>query len=261
MLLIATGWAGPCGIWDGGLFVGPVQAGLEEGNLGTARSPCLRTHLGLDVGGYAVIDTANFYGHLPGAGTVEASIVFAPRLEASFGFEAIRYETVIAPLTVSYLGIGTTTAGLTWQGGSTEHWVWGLDSRLTIPTSSGLYQNAFPFGLHVGATASFMPSEHFEVHGQWTVLGSAAASAGPAYPRMGFNATVGAAWRPGDAFALVVDAVGAFGHDTPLDVVAVAPAFRFGMGPHAGLALEALVPLAGSERALATGDLRFTWRL
>lgn len=259
--LVSAAAAGPCDTFDGGLVMGPTRAGFFEGDLGRGRSPCLRSAVGFDGGAYAVVDTANFYGHLVGAGALSGSVVFAPRLEANVSVEAVRYETVIAPLTSSYLGLGTTTAGLAWKGGETDHWAWGMNSRLVIPTSSGLYQNAFPFGLDVGVAASWMPVDQVELHGQWSVLGSTAVSTGPGYARMGLDTTLGAAWRPGRAFSLGLDLVGGFGHDTPLDVLAVAPAFRFGLGRHAGLALEAAVPLAGSERALATGDLRFDWRL
>ncbi len=259
--LLSMAMAGPCDVYDGGLVHGPTQTGFYEGELGRGRSPCLRNHVGFDASAYAVVDTANFYGHIVAAGTLEGSVVFLPRLEANFSIETIRYDTVIGPLTSAYMGLGTTTAGFAWSGGQAAEWAWGVNSRLVLPTSSGLYQNAFPFGMDVGVAASWTPSAAFDLHGQWTVLGSSAASAGPGLARMGINTTVGAAWRPGKAFALGVDLVGGFGHDAPLDVVAVAPAIRFGLGRHAGLSIEAAVPLAGAERALAAGDLRFNWRL
>ncbi len=259
--LLSMALASPCDVYDGGLVQGPTQTGFFEGELGRGRSPCLRDHVGFDAGAYAVVDTANFYGHIVGAGTLEASVVFLPRLEANISVEALRYDSVIGPLTSTYVGLGTTTAGFAWNGGETDAWAWGVNSRLVLPTSSGLYQNAFPFGMDVGVTAAWMPVDVVEVHGQWTVLGSTAVSAGPGYPRMGLNTTVGAAWRPGRAFSFGLDLVGGFGHEAPLDVFAVAPAIRFGLGDHAGLSIEAGVPLAGSERALATGDLRFNWRL
>lgn len=259
MLLVAAAAAHPCEHWADGMAVGPGGAGLLDGDLGVARRACQRTEAALSGGAYLLADTANFYGHIVAGGHFSGSYVFAPETEAFVDLELVRYDSVIAPIAVDYLGIGYTAVGLNrtvWRG---ERGVVALNGKVVAPTAVGLHQNAWPFGADLGLSAMWSPGEHVEGHAQIGVLGSAALG-GPAFPAAGLRVTAGGVWRPGKAFGFGLDGVAGFGYVAPLDVVAVAPAFRFGIGRGGGLALEATVPLLGAERGLATVDLEGSWR-
>lgn len=266
-LFAGLAWADPCATTDSSGFAtgpiptGPVPVGYLDGDLGVAHRLCGRTEVSLGAGGLAVVDTANFYGHIVAGGTLSGSWAATDRTEIYAAIEAFRYDSVITPIPATYMGFGHVSLGASQRLWESDNFGIGAHGRLVVPTAVGLYRNAYPLGLDLGVSALWAAHRTFRVHGDVGGLGSAAISAGPALPWAGARVTVGAEWQPVRPFAVVVDLDSAFGYTDAVDHVAGSLGLRAGIGKRVGLELAASYPFAGRERALATGELRVDVRL
>ncbi|MDP2307014.1 MAG: hypothetical protein Q8P18_13400 [Pseudomonadota bacterium] len=257
----SVGWAGPCETDTTGIATGPVTVGFQDGDLGVPRRVCARSEVGLAPGGLAVVDTANFYGHIVAGGTLEGSWAPSRRTEVYASVEAFRYDSVITPIPATYMGFGHVGIGASQRLWDNEAVAIGLHGRVVAPTAVGLYRNAYPIGLDIGVSGLWAPLPTLRVHADVAGLGSAAISHGPSLPRAGARVMVGGEWQPVKPFALVLDVTSGFGYTAPVDSVAASLGLRFGIGDRVGIELGASVPLAGRERTLAAGELKFNVRL
>lgn len=242
-----------------GLATGPVTATLADGGLGRARRACPRSEIGGAVRGLLLVDTPNFYGHLVGGLHFDGSWALDGRTELYGQLELIRYDSVISAATATYLGPGHTALGATRRLDDDGPVAWGLTGKVVLPTAFGLYRNAFPLAADLGAVAQ-VGDGLFQAHGALLLKGSVQASRGPAFPRGGVAPTLGGAFVPGRAFAVVVDLQSGFGYDAPVDHLSLAPALRFA-AQRVGIDVAATLPLAGRERALTGIELRTVGRL
>lgn len=250
-----------CDGLQNGLADGQVQVGFLDGDLGVARTPCVRSTLGLAAGGGAIIETANLYGHLAGGATLRGSWAVSTRTALYASVEAVRYDGVIAPISSSALGPGYTDLGVTTDVVHTEHAAVAVQATAVLPTAVTLNRHGAPLSADLGVIAAWSPTRAWTVHGSALGLGTLAAGGGPLFPAAGAHVDAGAEWRPTGGFGLVADVLAGFGYTAPVDVVAVGVGVRGAIGPHAGLALEVNAPVAGRERTLAALDLRLDWRL
>jgi hypothetical protein len=261
LLALSAAWAAPCANDNTALPAGPVAVGFADGDLGVARRLCPRTEVGISGGGLAVVETENFYGHIVTGGTLDGSWAASHKTEVFASIEAFRYDSVITPISASFMGFGHTALGATHQVWRDEKAILGVHGRLVLPTAVGLYRNAWPLAMDLGVGARWQPVRTLEVHGDIGALGSAAISAGSAGPRAGATVTAGVAWNPVKPFALVADVDAGFGYTAALDHLAAAVALRGALGQRVGIELGVTLPLAGRERALAAGELRVSTRL
>lgn len=252
---------GLCAVDTTGYATGPVPVSFMDGDLGAPRRYCPRTEASLGAGGLAIIDTANFYGRIAAGGTLSGSWAASAKTEVYAGIEFIRYETVITPIPADYLGFGHVSLGVSHHLYENDTLGLGVHGRTVLPTAVGLYNHAFPVGLDVGVSGVWQPVDVFSVHADVGAVGGAAITGGPAYPRAGARVTVGAQWHPVAPFGVVLDVASGFGYAEAVDHVAGGIALRGAIGKRVGIELGALVPFAGDERALATGELRVDVRL
>lgn len=252
--------ADPCAAALDGMAVGPVTAGLLDGDLGRARRACGRSEVGLTGSGFLLADVPNFYGHIVAGATVDMSGALSSRAELFGSLEVLRSDTVMSAITANYLGPGHTTFGGSYRFLVLDGLTLAASTKLVLPTAFGLYRRSWPFGMDLGVTASGVAGP-LGYHGYLGLLGSAAASKGPTQARLGLAPTAGLSWRAGRAFALAAEISSSFAYTAPVDYVAAGVAFRFSDGRRAGFDLAATVPFAGRERALVTLDFRSTVRL
>ena len=250
-----------CDTLENGLANGQVQVGLVDGDLGVAQSLCPQNRLGLAVGGGAIVETTNFYGHIAGSGTLRGTLAVSKRTALYAAIEGFRYDAVLSPIASSAMGLGYTDIGASGQVVQTERFALALQGKLVLPTAFTLNQNGWPLAADLGFAAGWSPADNVVVHGSVLGLGGLALGGGPQFPHAGVNVDAGLEWRATRSVGVVVDALGGFGYTAPVDVFAAGVGFRGAIGEHAGLALEATVPLVGRERTLAALDLRFDWRL
>ena len=258
-LLAGPAWATPCEIEDG-MPVGPVTAGLLEGDLGRGHRACPRSEAALGGGGMAVVDTANFYGHLQAALVLDGSLRIAEHTEIFAALELFRYDQVIGAIPATASGLGHTAFGLSQLLVIRDNLAISSSGKIVLPTASGLYDNAWPYAADVGLAGAWTPHQRVRVHGYASLLGSVALSDGPGQPRGGVLMGVGAQARVARPFAIAGDLTAGFGYEAPVDVIAAGLALRFVVKGAYGIEGGATVPLAGRERALATADLRLSWR-
>ncbi|MBW1877539.1 MAG: hypothetical protein JRI25_12150 [Deltaproteobacteria bacterium] len=259
LLVPGLAWADPCADLDG-MPDGPVTAGLFNGDLLRAHRVCGRTEVGTFGSAYLVMDTDNFYGHIVASGFLDGSLAVDEDTEVFARLELARYDSVIAPFPDAYFGTGFTAVGVSRRVRTTDSSSLAVNGKVVLPTT-GLYRNAWPFGFDAGLAAVYAGVSRIRVHAQLTAAFEVAAGAGPASPVLGVSPTVGAQWRPGRAFALVLDLTSSHGMTDEVDYVAGALALRFSDGKRFGMELGASVPFAGRERALATVDLRLSARV
>lgn len=261
-LLLAAGIAlaeDPCEA--DGMPSGPVVAPLADGGLASPRRACARSELGVAGGGRLTIERADFYGYVTGALQVDGSVAVRRDLEVWASVEALRFDLGVASLTATSLGLGNTTVGATWaptrrRGGLAA----GVQAKLVLPTASGLYGHARPFGAEVGVVGQWRPHRLAALHGAFAAHLIAAAG-GPPLPAGGLTVNLGVEVRPHPVFAFVLDLDGSFLRTDPLDWWAVAAALRFTDTKRFGFELGARLPVAGADRTLASvllrGSVRF----
>lgn len=261
LALSSTAWAGPCETDTTGLATGPVTVGFQDGDLGVPHRVCGRSEVGLTSGGLAVVETENFYGHIVAGATLEGSWAPTRRTEVYASIEAFRYDSVITPITATYMGFGHLGVGASQRLWDNDAFAIALHGRVVAPTAFGLYRHAFPFGLDVGFSGIWAATSTLRLHTDVAGLASAAVSPGPAFPRAGARVMIGGEWQPVKPFALVLDVTSGFGYTAALDHLAGSLGIRVGIGDRVGVDLGASLPFVGRERTLAAGELKFNVRL
>lgn len=242
----------------GGLAEGPSSVGIRPGELGRAHRVCARSEMAFAGAASLLADAPNFYGHLVGVGELEGSWSPTGRTEVFGRIEAVRYDSVLAPLPDAYFGPGWFSVGAAQRLSEDPKGALGVNGKLAVPAH---YTNATPIGGDVGLAGLWAPSPRLRAHGQLSAVFQANFGPGPTRPSMGIAPTVGAEWLPGSAFAFALDVVSSVGLTSALDHVAVAPSFRFSTGDRFGMELALAAPLAGADRTLALADLRLAVRL
>ena len=242
------------------LGAGPVQASLHDGQLGLARQVCPVSEIGVAGSGLAVMDLDNFYGQIRVAAQVWGNFMLSEDTELFALMEIYRYQTVISSISAESSGIGHTALGATHRLLTIEDFAWGLNSRIVLPTSTDLYSHAYPIGADLGTNAEYRILDWLAAHGQLSLLFSAAVSRAGAHPRFGAILTAGVSFQPFDSFAVVADTVTSFGYTDALDYFSASVALRLNIVAGLTLSLDAILPLAGRERALAAGALRVIWQ-
>jgi hypothetical protein len=216
--------------------------------------------VGLTPTAYAIVEPENLYGRILATGTLTGSWAVSDRLELYAHLEAVRMDMLIAALSTTALGPGYTSVGASWRGLDREHWSVAVQGKLVLPTAFLEDEHGAPVGADAGAQFVWAPKDTLLVHAALQPNFGFAAGGGPLYPRFAANLDVGAEWRPFRRFGFVLDGVSSFARTDGRDHLGAGVGFRGGIGEHAGLALEARVPLVGGERALAAVDIRFDWR-
>lgn len=251
--------ADPCSPQTQRLLVGPLQAGLREGELGLAHRACATSELVLQGEAHAVVDLADFYGQLRGAARLSGSYALGDDTELFGSLELFRYQTVIASVSAEVAGLGHLSLG-------GMHRFWGRDDltlaavgRLVLPTATGIYRHARPVGLDAGVTAEQVLGMRWRLHGQLGLISSAAASGPIRQPRLGLTATVGGGWQARSWLAVLGQLQAASGYTAALDVLAVGLGVRAG-GEQLGAELSALLPVAGQRSPMGL-VLRASWSL
>lgn len=249
-----------CDTWNDGVAQGPVEAGLADGDLGAAHRLCPRTSVGLAPTAYAIVEPENLYGRIVATATLNGSVAVNDRLELYASIEAFRYDMLIAAISADAMGPGYTDLGASWRFAQGDRWGLGLQGKVVLPTAFTIDRHAAPLGVDVGLHAGWAPVDSLVLHAAALPHFGAELGGGPAWPRFGVNLDVGAEWRPFPRFGFVLDSISSFGRTDVLDHTGVGVGFRGGIGEHFGLSLEARLPLAGRERALAAADIRADWR-
>lgn len=250
-----------CDQVETGIASGEIQLGIVDGDLGIAHSVCPTTRVGFTAGGAAIIETENLYGRILGTGILKGSLALSRRTEVYASIEGLRYDSIIAPISSSGIGPGYTDVGLSTQVIASDTYVLAMQGKVVLPTAFTLDKHSWPLAADAGFAASWNPSVHWAIHGSVMGMYGMALGGGPLYPRGGITVAVGGEWRATPGFSLVVDARSGFLYTDVLDVVSAGVGVRGAIGKHAGLALEAVAPLAGRERTLAGAELRFDWRV
>ncbi len=258
-LLLGAALANPCEI-DDGIAVGPITASPYDGDLGRGHRACARNEAALGGGGQAVVDLANFYGHLSANVTLDGSMRISERTELFGALELFRYDQVIGAISTTRSGLGHTSLGMSHLLLVGPTFALAASGKIVLPTATGLYTNAWPYSADVGLAGAMAPHWRVRVHGYASLLGTVGLSEGPGNPQGGAQLGLGAQVRLAHPVALVADVTGGFGYDAPVDQLAVSAAARFVLRGAYGIELGGTVPLAGRERSLASLDLRVTWR-
>jgi hypothetical protein len=258
-LFSSLAFATPCDI-DNGIAVGPITASPYDGDLGRGHRACPRNEAALGGGGQAVVDAANFYGHLQANFTLDGSLRVNERTEIFGALELFRYDQVIGAITTSGSGLGHTILGLSQLLVVTDNMAVSASGKVVLPTATALYTNAWPYSADLGVAGVYVPHHRVRVHGYASLLGTVGLSEAPGNPQVGAQLGLGAQVRVAGPVALVADVTGGFGYDAPVDQIAVSGAGRFVIRDAYGVEFGVTVPVAGRERSLATVDLRVTWR-
>lgn len=249
-----------CTAWMDGVAQGPVEAGLADGDLGGAHRVCPMTSVGLTPTAYAIIEPENLYGRILATGTLTGSWAASDKLEIYARLEGVRLDMLIAAISTTAIGPGYTALGASWRGVEGDAWALAVQGKLVLPTAFLHDEHGAPMGVDAGVQFVWAAKDTLLVHAALMPNFGFAAGGGPLYPRAGVNLDVGAEWRAFKRFSFVLDGISGFGRTDTLDHAGVGLGFRGGIGEHAGLALEARLPLAGRERALTSADIRFDWR-
>ncbi|MFK7984643.1 MAG: hypothetical protein AB8I08_01345 [Sandaracinaceae bacterium] len=249
--------------------IGPLQtwSGTADGMLGVPHRACPREEVALGGDGTVVAQTADLYGQIraSGRGRVSAPLL-DPRVEGFVDWEFLRYQTVIRSVPGSYLGLGYLAFGASGQLLVEEDAVLALTGRAVLPTTSGLEFNTVPFSLDVGATGALRVDPAVRLHA-WVNLVGTVQAGGPAFPRGGVRAGVGADLRAAEWLSFVLELASGFGYETALDFLSAQGGFRFGFSDEVGLEFSFSFPFLGGVRPFldgalpVSGSLMLAWRL
>jgi hypothetical protein len=238
---------------------GPLPTGFEEADFGEVKSACPRSELGFGVDGRAIVDEAHFYGDIRGAGRFDVSVQPFPQLELFGSTELLEYHQVIQSFKASYLGLGDTSAGAVLLAFAHDDFALSVMGRADLPTAYGYYQNAFPVGLEAGLLGLIAPVEPIRLHGGLLAGTTFALTNASPDTRPAIVGNVGADVVLFDWLALVGDVNAQALEHGALDDLALGGGLRFdivGVGAEIG----AVVPVAGSEKNVASFILRGAWR-
>jgi len=255
--------ADPCKHFSYGMATGPVVAPILDGGLGRAYRVCGRSEVAIRGGGVLMVDIPNFYGRVSAGATIEGSWAPNKITEIFAGIEAVRYDTVIQSLSASNIGLGHSFLGGSIRAVTSDRATIAFNSKLVLPTATGLYQEARPFGFDMGVAGQFAATPKVHLRGQVGLLASAVASrAGPGL-RMGASLTAGAEFLPVRRFGVAIDFHSVVGYATNTDLYAAAAALRFSNLKRFGFELAGMLPLArkNHEWAQAVVMLRASVRL
>jgi len=253
--------AGVCDDVTWGQATGPVALGLLEGGLGEGHRACGRTEAGVGAGGMLVVDLPNFYGRLSADMRLRGSFAVTERLELFGRFEFFRFDYLITPLSASVIGIGHTNLGANVRLLHQDRVALSLHGQVVLPTAVPLYSGVHPLAMDIALAGQFHLHPKIAMHADVGLIHSVGLGAGPAQPRVGGTATVGAEFRASPRVAVVTDLHASFGYTAPVDIFATALALRFSDGKRFGFDFGATIPLAGRERAAARLDFLWTVRL
>lgn len=253
--------ASACDTWrHPGLFEGPATVGFYPAELGSGRRACPRTELGLYVRGGAIIDTPGFYGNLGAAGVLFGSFALSRRLELFGALEFVDFQFAQnASLKGTSLNLGQLSVGASVVGYDLHHVVLSPYGRLVLPTSSAT-SRVRDIGAEIGLALSYRPLDRVEVHGVvgWDL--SAGLGNGPADVRAGVLLNAGVQYNPATWFGLLIDVNAHLAQRAVLDYLAPVLGLRFRLYRNLGAELGASLPLAGADRRLFLGDLKFAYR-
>lgn len=250
----------------GGRATGPVSVGLLPGRLGLLRDPCVRTEVGIGVGGSALVDTADFYGRIQIVGALDARVGLSERVEVFARVEGLRIDNVIAPVSVSASGIGATAVGASVVLEQSDDHVISVHGQVVLPTAP--YVNAAPLALDLGMSAA-SAIRNGDVHGGVTVYGQTMLGKGPSAEKAALAGRVGVTQRLSrHGVSAVFDVPLSVGWTGGVDHVGLAAALRFGSGSGGEGAqgsgfvtdLGVFAPLLGNDRTLIGGELRVGYR-
>jgi len=252
---------GPCLEPGDAMPDGPLRTSLYDGELGQARQPCPRSELALGGSGLVVADFDNFYGNV----VASAMLWWSHDLdgggtEVFASLEAVRYQTVISSVTADHVGPGHTSVGATRRIYRADALSAGVTARLVLPTAFLLYDNAWPVGLDLGVAGLWVPLPRLRWSAELGLMGGLAFGVGDPQPRLGLRLTTDISYRLFEAMSLLLQVEAGMGWASTLDVLAPGLGLRFAFGPHFGLELGAVMPIAGTDRTLVAGVLRAAWR-
>lgn len=253
--------ASPCEDHGDGMATGPSARSFGWGELGRPHRACGRSEVGLDAGGFLIVDLDNFYGRLSASARLRGSWAVHPRVELLATLPVIRAEVLITPLAATSLGLGSMTIGAAWRGIDQDRFALTLLGRAALPTQAGFMRHVAPMGVEGGLSFLGQPHPRIGVHGSWSVLGTWGIGDGIVDPRAAAVFDVGAQVRVGKAFSFAADLVGKFDEHAPVDHLAGAFGLRFSDGKRFGFHLAGTIPFVGAQRAVARVDLGATVRL
>jgi hypothetical protein len=234
-------------------FDGPPEIGVREGDLGAPRAPCAEKSVYLHLRGYALLDIPDFYGTLDASALVGVRVPFADRrVEISASARLVDWRFVQnASVAVDELGAGPLAVGAliplhvgAWAMAPSLRWfVPGTDR----PGSATALELGWSQARQARRWLSLYANAALEGWMAWPAARAALALSG------------GAAWTPKKWFALALGVEAQAGwYGTALDHLLARGGLRFRTGA-GDFALDAIVPLAGSERTTAAAQV--DWQL
>lgn len=261
--LLATALAAPvCG--TSGRPTGPASIDLRPAGFGSVADPCPRTEVGVRGGGGLLVDQDDFYGRLQAFGSVDLRLRIGRGAELYGRMEPVRYDQVVAPVSVDTTEMGASTLGLRARLENDGSLVISAHGQMLLPTRPGV--NTRQAGVDVGLTAA-RSTPHGDLHGGAVVLGQVSLGSGGGNERVALAARFGATRHLSERTSVVLDLPVSIGFAGGLDHLGLAGAVRMGWGrasaagargPFAELA--AFTPVLGDDRRLVAGNLRIGYR-
>ena len=230
--------------------------------LGVPRRACLRSEISLAGDAYLIARPADFYGNIRIGARLSGSVVVHPQIEVWGSFEVLRYQSILSAVSSSYLGLGYLSLGTTAQILDDGERAWAVYVRTQLPTTTGLDQNSFPFGLELGTTGEWNAHPNLRLHGWVSVFGSLGISElAPPLPRGGLRVGGGLDWIPFEWLSFMLEVQSGFGYRDGLDFLALSGGARLGLGDVIGVDLNVIWPFVGAELALLGAQLGVSGRL
>lgn len=231
----------------------PVALNVDQGDWGTAASPCAVNEFTLTGAAQLDLERANYYGTLSAEGSVRVGFAFSERLWLSGGFTPVRYRFVQnASLAASQLEFGPLTLGLHGALLRGENWQLSPWVRLRLPLESG-YRYSTTSGLEPGVAFVWGPSSRFTLHAALNAPIALSSIGVRQLTQVQLHHSLDLAWAPTTWLELVAGGelrLG-FAAGNPLDYVGPKAAVRLWFGQSFLVQLAALVPLGGVERTQA----------
>lgn len=261
LLLPTTAWADPCTLMGDGMPTGPVDPTFHDGDLGAARRGCLRSEVGIGVGGRLTVETANFYGYIAGGLQLDGSVKLGDRFEVFAKIDAPRIDLAIASLSRMALGVGPLSGGFAFTQEVRDDLAIGTHAAVMLPTAYGGYQHTSPMGAELGINLTWQGAPILLLHTSLVGYTAFGVGAVPADPEFGMTANLGIEVRPTQVFGFVVDLDASLFYVETVDHIAPGIGLRFSDGKRFGFELGARLPVYGRERALVTLGARTSVRI